>query len=357
MKNKMTFLQTVLFALSITLFFSCNKGNSQTPTPTPTPTPPDYSYFSKGADIGWLAQMEATGYIFYDENGVASDCLQLLKDRGMNSVRLRVWVNPSNSPTSGHCSKDETVAMAVRAKNLGMRVMINFHYSDSWADPGQQNKPAAWASHNLTQLKTDVYDHTFEVLTALKTAGVTPEWVQIGNEIPGGMLWPEGSTSGDNFVNLAQLLNAGYDATKAVDASIKVIVHIDKGHDNGRFRWFYDGISAQGAKFDVIGASYYPYWINQDYTQSIAALETNLNDMVTRYDKEVMVVEIGGDFTLVDNTKAMLTAVIDIVKNIPNKKGLGVHYWEPEGEKSWSGYQLNCWQSNGKPSLALDAFK
>jgi arabinogalactan endo-1,4-beta-galactosidase len=200
-----------------------------------------------------------------------------------------------------------------------------------------------------------VYKHTFDVLMALKSAGVTPEWVQIGNEIPGGMLWPEGSTT--NFSQLAQLLNKGYDATKAVNPAIKVIVHVDQGNNNARFRWFFDNAKANNVKYDVIGLSYYPYWIKSDYSTTILDLGNNLKDMVSRYGKEVMVVEVGGDYTLVQNTKDMLNAVIKAVKSIPNNQGLGVIYWEPEGEKSWSGYQLSAWQSGGKPSAALDAFK
>ena len=344
----------LLFVLTSSLLLSyCSSSQTSDPAPNPNPTP-TYS-FAKGADVGWLSQMEATGYRFYDADGTEKNCLQLLKDRGMNTIRLRVFVNPSNDRINGHCSKDETVAMAVRAKNLGMRVMINFHYSDTWADPGHQNKPAAWASHSFTTLLSDVYNHTFEVLTALKTAGVTPEWVQIGNEIPGGMLWPEGNST--NFGQLAQLLNKGYDATKAIDPKIKVVVHIDQGNNNSRFRWFFDNATTNNVRYDVIGLSYYPYWLNSNYTVTIADLQNNLNDMVTRYNKEVMVVEVGGDYTLVQNTKDMLTATINAVRNVPNQKGLGVIYWEPEGEKTWSGYQLNCWQSNGKPSLALDAFR
>ncbi|MFI1772005.1 glycosyl hydrolase 53 family protein [Thalassobellus citreus] len=311
--------------------------------------------FSKGGDVSWLPQMEATGYEFYDVDGTSKDCLQLLKDRGLNTIRLRVWVDPSDDKANGHCSPVETVVMAVRAQELGMRVMIDFHYSDSWADPGKQTKPAAWANHSFTELLDDVYNHTFDVLNALKTAGVTPEWVQIGNEIPSGMLWPEGRTS--NWSQLAQLLNKGYDATKAIDSSIKVIVHIDQGNDNGRFRYFFDNATSNNVKYDVIGLSYYPYWLGTDYTETIADLQYNLNDMVSRYGKEVMIVEVGGDYTLVQNTYNMLTAVIAAVKNVPNEKGLGVIYWEPQGAKSWSGYQLNAWQDNGRPSLALDAFK
>lgn len=345
-------LSVTLLLTAALSFTSCSNAQSATEQPLPTPTP---TAFAKGADTGWLPQMEATGYHFYDADGTQKDCLQLLKDRGINTIRLRVWVNPSADKTDGHCSKAETVAMAVRAKNLGMRIMIDFHYSDSWADPAKQNKPAAWVNHTFNQLLTDVYNHTYDVLTDLKNAGVTPEWVQIGNEIPGGMLWPEGSSS--NFSQLAQLLNKGYDATKTVNPSIKVIVHLDEGNNNTKFRWFFDNATANFVRYDVIGMSYYPYWLNSDYTASINNLAANLNDMVSRYGKEVMVVEVGGDFTLVQNTHDMLAAVINAVKSVPNNKGLGVIYWEPEGEKSWSGYQLNAWQSNGKPSPALDAFK
>lgn len=353
MKKIAVSFQSILIAIFTLLISSCIW--SQTSYASKSPETPSTFAFSKGGDVSWLPQMEATGYKFYDSDGTEKDCLQLLKDRGMNTIRLRVFVNPSNDRTNGHCSPAETVALAVRAKNMGMRIMIDFHYSDTWADPGHQTKPAAWASHSFTDLQNDVYNHTYDVLNALKIAGVTPEWVQIGNEIPGGMLWPEGSTS--NWNQLAQLLNKGYDATKAIDSTIKVIIHIDQGNSNSRFRWFFDNVKNNNVKYDVIGMSYYPYWLNSDYTVTIANLENNLKDMVVRYGKEVMVVEIGGDYTKVQNTYDMLSAVIAAVKKVPDNKGLGVIYWEPQGEKSWSGYQLNAWQSNGKPSPALDAFK
>jgi arabinogalactan endo-1,4-beta-galactosidase len=343
-------LLSILLLSFVGISASCKDKNK----PKPPAPPVAVDYLAKGGDVSWLPQMEATGFNFYESDGTETDCLVILKNKGMNTVRLRVFVNPSSHPQNGHCSKEETVAMAVRAKELGMRVMIDFHYSDTWADPGNQTKPAAWANCTFAALKDSVYQHTYDVLNALKNAGVTPEWVQIGNEIPGGMLWPEGSYT--NFGQLSALVNKGYDATKDIDSNIKVIVHIDKGNDNARFRWFFDLAVANGMKFDVIGASYYPYWLGSDYTATINDLETNLNDMVTRYDKDVMVVEVGGDYTLVQNTQDMLNQVISIVRGIPGQRGLGVIYWEPEGAKSWSNYQLNCWQNNGKPSMALDAF-
>jgi arabinogalactan endo-1,4-beta-galactosidase len=311
--------------------------------------------FAKGADVGWLPQMEATGYKFYDNNGKETDCLQLLKDLGMNSIRLRVWVNPSDDKASGHCSKEETIAMALRAQKMGFRIMINFHYSDSWADPAKQFKPKAWEKHSFAELLNDVYNHTFDVINALKVAGVTPEWVQVGNEIPGGMMWPEGST--DNWPQLGQLLNKGYDAVKAVDKNIKVIVHVDEGNNNAKFRKFFDNATAQKVKYDVIGLSYYPYWIKKDYSETIADLQFNLNDMAKRYNKEVMIVEVGGEDDKVQNTYELLTATIKAVKNVPDNKGIGVLYWEPQGARSWSHYALSAWQADGKPSPALNAFK
>ena len=311
--------------------------------------------FAKGADVSWLPQMEATGYRFYDTDGKEKDCLQLLKERGMNTIRLRVFVNPSQDKASGHCSKEETVAMALRAQKAKMRIMIDFHYSDTWADPAKQAKPAAWANLSFDALQNKVYEHTFNVLTALQKAGVTPEWVQVGNEIPGGMLWPDGSTN--NWAQLAQLLNKGYEATKAVNAKIKVIVHVDEGNNNEKFRWFFDKATEHQVKYDVIGLSYYPFWIKKDYSETIADLQKNLNDMASRYQKEVMVVEVGGVDEQVQNTKELLDATIKAVKAVPNHKGLGVLYWEPQGAKSWSGYGLSAWQQDGKPSPALDAFK
>jgi arabinogalactan endo-1,4-beta-galactosidase len=353
MKNITIQIRLVLMVITTVLIYSYSGAQTiETTEKVPISSKND---FSKGADVGWLPQMEATGYKFYDEDGSQKDCLQLLKDRGINTIRLRVWVYPSTNRVSGHCSPAETVTMAVRAKNMGMRIMIDFHYSDSWADPGKQTKPATWANHSFEELQNDVYNHTFDVLKALKRAGVNPEWVQVGNEIPSGLLWPEGNIS--NWSQLAQLLNKGYEATKAINPAIKVIVHIDNGNDNARFRLFFDKAKTNNVKYDVIGMSYYPYWIKSDYTVTIADLDNNLKDMASRYNKEVMVVEVGGDYTLVQNTKDMLVAVIAAVKAVPNNKGLGVIYWEPEGEKSWSRYQLNAWQSDGKPSPALDAFK
>ncbi|WP_232001503.1 glycoside hydrolase family 53 protein [Proteiniphilum saccharofermentans] len=312
--------------------------------------------FAKGADISWLPQMEAAGYIFYNDNGTPEDCFKILKDHGINSVRLRTWVNPSDDPHSGHCSKEETVSMAKRAKDWDMRVMINFHYSDSWADPGKQHKPKDWEGLDFDQLKEALYDYTYDVITALKEAGVTPEWVQLGNEIPTGMIYPEGHT--DNWPQLVQLINHGYEAVKAVSPTTKIILHVDQGNNNERFRWWFDNAEKYGAKYDIIGMSFYPWWLEgkPDYSEIIDDLGHNLNDMANRYNKEVMVVETGGEDTKPQNTYEMLRAVIRKVKEVPDGKGTGVFYWEPQGARSWSRYPLSAWGDNGRPTKAMDAF-
>ncbi|MCL6588916.1 MAG: glycosyl hydrolase 53 family protein [Firmicutes bacterium] len=315
-------------------------------------TPAHGADFAKGADVGWLQQMEAQGRKFYDDNGVEKDCLQILKEHGINSIRLRVWVNPSNDPYSGHCSKDEVVTMAKRAANMGFRIMIDFHYSDSWADPGKQYKPAAWASHGISQLKTDVYNHTTDVLNALKSNGVTPEWVQVGNETNDGMLWEDGRAS-KSMSNFTQLINSGYDAVKAVFSNAKVIVHISNGYDNSLFRWIFDGLKNNGGKYDVIAMSLYPTTSNWSSLNSQCL--SNMNDMVSRYGKEIIISEVGMDYTAASTCKSFLTDIINKTKSVSGGKGLGVFYWEPQCY-NWAGYNKGAWNTDGRPTVAMDAF-
>ena len=346
-------IYTYLSLIILILFVSCKKEDNKENTEELDNT----TSFAKGADISWLPQMEASGYIFYNTDGKPEDCFKILKDHGINSIRLRTFVNPSNDPQSGHCSKEETVAMAKRAKQWGMKVMINFHYSDSWADPSKQNKPKAWEDLDFTTLKKKLYDYTYSVISALKNEGVTPQWVQVGNEIPSGMLYPDGHI--DNWHQLVELLNMGYDAIKAASPNSLVILHVDQGNNNERFRWWFDNATKYGAKYDIIGMSYYPYWLEgkPDYTENIDDLAWNLKDMVSRYNKDVMVVEVGGEDHKAQNTYDMLTAVIESVRDVSNNRGLGVFYWEPQGARSWSGYALSAWGDNGKPTKALKAFK
>jgi arabinogalactan endo-1,4-beta-galactosidase len=333
-----------VFCISIQLI-CCKKSE----TPTPVTTPVSTSDFAKGADVSWLTEMEAAPKKFYNAAGSEQDLMTILKGVGMNTIRLRVWVNASG----GWNNKADVVAKAVRAKNAGMRVMIDFHYSDSWADPGKQTKPAAWASQDINGLKTSVANHTNDVLTAIKTAGVTPEWIQVGNEVNDGLLWPEGRAS-TNMANFAQLINAGYDAVKAVFPTAKVIVHVSNGWDNSLFRWLFDGLKNNGGKWDVIGMSLYPTTTNWSTlnTQCLA----NMNDMVARYSKEVMIVETGMSWDQPTVTNQFLVDIISKTKSVANNKGLGVLYWEPEAYNNWQGYTLGAFDNSGKPTSALNAF-
>ncbi|MEJ0001454.1 MAG: glycosyl hydrolase 53 family protein [Verrucomicrobiota bacterium] len=303
---------------------------------------------ARGADVGWLSEMEAAGTTFYDENGQPKDCLQILKDHGVNAIRLRVWVNPPK----GWCGKDDVVKMAKRAAAMGFRLLIDFHYSDTWADPQKQPKPAAWQKDTPAQLEQHVYDHTFEVLKALEAAGVRPEWVQVGNEITNGMLWPEGKTA--NWAELVRLVNRGYDAVKAVDPAIQVVVHLNNGQDNAMYRQWFDGAIKGGMKFDVIGMSLYPDRPNSGTLAVADACLANLRDMAARYGKGVMICEVGYFADEPQATKELLAKVIKGCEAIPDGRGLGVFYWEPESFTQH--YDRGAWQANGRPTLAIDAF-
>jgi arabinogalactan endo-1,4-beta-galactosidase len=293
--------------------------------------------------------MEAAGKKFYNSTGVEQECMSLLKSLGINTIRLRVWVNPSASWNN----KADVVAKAIRARNLGLRVMIDFHYSDTWADPGHQTKPAAWSSQDFALLKTSLYNHTTDILNELKSNGVTPEWVQVGNEANDGMLWPDGRAS-TNIANFTQLVNSGYDAVKSVFPSAKVIVHLSNGYDNSLFRWLFDGLTNNGGKWDVIGMSLYPT-VGNWLTLNSQALN-NMNDMVARYNKEVMVVEVGMSWDQPAACNAFLTDLIAKTKLVTGHKGLGVLYWEPEACNNWQGYTLGAFDNSGKPTAALNSF-
>jgi arabinogalactan endo-1,4-beta-galactosidase len=304
--------------------------------------------FAKGADVSWIDQEESGGYVFRDASGTQKDFFALLKGTGVNAVRLRVWVNPAG----GWCDSADVLYKAQRAAAQGMSIMIDFHYSDTWADPAHQTKPAAWANHSSTQLVNDVYSHTSGVLSFLKSKGISVTWVQVGNEINSGMLWPDGKTS--NFATLAQLINSGYDATKSVYPGAKVIVHLANGYDNSVFRWFFDNLKSSGGKWDVVGMSLYPSTSNwQSYNSQIAA---NMKDMVSRYGSDVVVSEVGMDWQQGAVAQSMLKDLIGKTQAV-GAHGLGVFYWEPDAYPGWQGYTLGAVNNQGQLTQALGAFQ
>lgn len=308
--------------------------------------------FIKGMDLSSLEAILDSGAVFYDEYGnPIQDVLSYLsQQKQVNYVRLRVWNDPTTSFDAGdYCNPQHTIEMAKRIKAAGMKLLIDFHYSDSWADPASQTKPAAWQNLSYPDLVRAVHDFTAGFLNDLNAVGAYPDMVQIGNEISGGMLWPDGYI--DNTAQLAELLNSAIRAVRETTPQgryTKIMIHLAEGGDQDRFRYFFDGITANGVTdFDVIGMSYYAYWHG-----SLQQLKDNMNNVVARYGKEVVVAETSYPFTYYDadstenqigkkdtdlaglpasvaNQRLMTEMTFNTVATVNNGKGLGVFYWEP----------------------------
>lgn len=320
--------------------------------PKPSPGPDNHSKvnFAKGADVSWVTQMERDGIKFYNSKGTEMECMALLKSLGMNTIRLRVWVNP----VDGWNGKADLLVKAKRAKALGMRLMIDFHYSDSWADPGKQNKPAAWVNLPFEELKGALVSHTIEILEALKGEGIYPEWVQVGNETSDGMLWPDGRAS-VNMKNYTELHNAGYRAVKEVFPEAKVILHIDRGDSGAHYNWLLDGMAVYAAQYDVIGMSLYPDPNNWQYVNEACLI--NMKELIAKYNKDVMICEVGMSWDKPEICKGFLIDLIDKALEKTDGRCLGVLYWEPQGFVNWSHYTKAAFDNGGRPTVALDAFK
>jgi len=348
--------------------------------------PPD---FIRGMDVSMLYEIEAHGGKFYD-NGVEKDALQILKDHGVNWIRLRIWNDPKdekgNPLGGGNCDYIKMTEIAKRAKALGMKVLIDFHYSDWWADPGKQNKPKEWANLKGSALTKAVSDFTYKVLKYMKDNKALPDMVQIGNEVNNGFLWPDGKLIGENvggFDEFIKLFNAGASAVRRIDKNIKVAIHLAEGGNNALFKWFFGNIMSRKNKldFDVIGVSYYPYWHG-----TLEELRTNLNDIAQWLGKEIAIFETAYPWTLQDadghpnifgpgmeeqgGYKATIQGqalairdIMEVVSQIPNNKGLGIFYWEgcwiPVKGAGWKTGEGNPWENqalfdfneNALPSL------
>lgn len=346
---------TLMFSITGT---SCSNDDAVTPEQEKKY---DMTGFAKGADVSWLTELESNGTLFYDANGKPQECMALLRDLGMNSIRLRVWVNPDG----GWCGKDDVVAKAWRAQKLGMRLMIDFHYSDTWADPGKQYVPAAWKDYTFEQMKQAVADHTRDVLTALKERNIDVEWVQVGNETSDGMLWNDADgadalavtgRASKNMANFAAYVNAGYDAVKAVYPDAKVIVHLDKGNKLSQYTWMFDGLKQHGAKWDVIGMSLYPDWITDKTWQQVSDdCLANMQTLSTKYGCNVILSEIGMVWNS-ENAAPFLKKMVDGCKALSICEG--VFYWEPETYGNLNGYDKGAFDDSGRPTVALqEAFK
>lgn len=348
---KLHFLLAVAIAAT-GLLAACGGNKAENKDNQEPSKPVKETGFARGADVSWVTELEATGHKFYtpDSPRVEKELMELLRDDcGVNSIRLRVWVNPESKWNS----IEDVVVKAKRAEDLGLRTMIDFHFSDTWADPGHQDMPKAWKDLPFDELCKAVANHVDETLKALKEAGVTPEWVQIGNETTPGMMLPVGSI--DNPAQLTALNNAGYDAVKAVFPEAKVIVHLDGGHDQARYDRMFDALEANGGRYDMICMSLYPYWASKDNDES-AWLEVadkcvaNINHLKEKYNKPIMLCEIGMHWDKGEECKAL-------IEHMMNADIEGVFYWEPEAPANYNGgYQLGCFD-NDAPTVALMAFK
>jgi arabinogalactan endo-1,4-beta-galactosidase len=280
-----------------------------------------------GADISFLPQLEARGLKFTD-NGQAGDAIDILKKHHFNYIRLRIFNNPAAdsgySPGKGFCDLPHTLALAKRVHQAGLKLLLDFHYSDTWADPQKQYKPAAWRDLHGATLAQAVHDYTRDVLLALQKQGTPPDMVQVGNEISHGMLWPDGNTqlpdSLARYATLAQLVKAGVRAVRETTPRTLVMLHIALGGETQLSNTWLDRMRAAGVEFDVIGQSYYPKWHG-----TLADLKANLTQLATRYPQDVVVVEYSEHKPEVN----------DIVFNLPGGKGRGTFIWEP----------LNTWEA------------
>ncbi len=335
----------------------------------------------RGADVSFVPQVENGGGV-YTEGGEEGDPLEILAAHGVNLIRLRLW----HTPVDGWCDLDHTLAMAQRAHDAGQSILLDFHYSDTWADPGQQNKPTAWAALPFATLVDSVHARTRDVMLAMIAQDTPPVMVQVGNEITPGMLWDDGRIGGvfntpDQWAKLSQLLDAAIDGTEdafSPDPRPLIMIHSDRGGDNGGCRWFFGNVIAQGVDFDIIGLSYYPWWHG-----TLDDLEANMDDLAVHFGKDMIVVETAYPWTLgwFDDThnpiglpehllpgypdtpagqQAFLDAVFAIVSDVPGDRGRGVVYWAPEWiispgfGSSWENLAL--FDETGEALPGLEAF-
>jgi len=326
--------------------------------------------WARGCDISWLSEMEGDSVPFRDERLEFRDCIELLRGMGMNAVRLRVWVNHS----TGWSNKEDVVAVAKRAAKAGQRIMIDIHYSDFFADPSHQTIPAAWQNYDYETMLEAVREHTLDVLYALKEEGVKPEWVQIGNETPNGMLWPMGRVSeptptlpkgkeiDEAWDRYAGFTAMGYKAAKEAFDDITVIVHIDNAYM--RRDWFWTNMADHGGKWDMIGLSHYPMmsaWNGGKTWQEMNELaEENIRHLIREWHCPVMIAEIG---TFANDPTSKEVMADFVARATAIDSCAGIFYWEPEvygGWRpaeyiplGWGSYDMGAFTPDGHPSEVL----
>ena len=313
--------------------------------------------FVKGMDLSTLLELERCGAKYYD-NGEERDLLAIMKSYDVDTIRIRLWNDPwsetGESYGAGENDLKTSLEIATRVTAAGFGVLLNFHYSDFWADPGKQIKPKAWADYGVKELEQAVYDYTLESMQTFLDAGVNITMVQVGNELSNGLLWPEGKVP--NYDNIATFVNAGIRAVRKADAAIPVMIHLDNGGNNALYREWFDNFTKRGEDFEIIGLSYYPFWHG-----SLQMLNDNMNDIAERYGKDLVIAEVSMGYTMEDYknyeklsdeerkgyaTRPALVEKIEYpmtkqgqydfmedflnrISHIKGGKGKGFFYWEP----------------------------
>lgn len=312
--------------------------------------------FWLGADISATTMDEARGRFTKNAKGEQVETTKLMQDLGMNAIRLRVWVNPEK----GFCNPDDVLVMAKRARDLGMPVMIDFHYSDWWADPGKQNIPAAWKNLDYEGMKKAVAEHTRNTLIPIRDAGVDVKWVQVGNETTNGMLWDMGRAQ-KNPEQYAGLFKAGAAAVREVLPDTKIIVHLDNGFDRELYDWNLGILRDNGAEWDMVGMSLYPKYAVEwsklpDEATAINRTIENIKHVKEKFGTDVMIVEVGAPALEAEEGKKTIAAIIKGAAEDTDGICKGVWYWAPEcNSGDLDGYTLGAFL-NDKPTVIMDAF-
>lgn len=315
----------------------------------------DYEDFGFGADISWLSQQESWGTYYNNRAGKRTDLMKILKeDFGLNALRFRVWVNPSG----GWSGKQDVINLCKRAHALGFKIMISFHYSDTWADSSNQTIPGQWTDHSVSALEQKVYEHTKDVLSGLKAAGIIPVWVSLGNETKYGMLYDVGRTkTTEGYQNFVRFINAGAKAVEEISPDIIKIIHLPNGHDESTARNMFTNLDKYGANYDAIGLSAYPRWSHLDITtdaqitSTINKYMTTFKNLKAKFKKPVIVMETGH---YVDQPYDANRFLSEFMKALVKDGELGCFYWEPEAS---SGYNLGAWDGNThQATIAMDAY-
>jgi arabinogalactan endo-1,4-beta-galactosidase len=333
----------------------------------------DAPAFYIGGDISALPDLEKHGAIYLDD-GKPGDAITIFHNHGCNLFRVRLFVDPIHDlDKAGGATQDLPMVLALskRIKNCGAKLSLDFHYSDTWADPAKQFKPAEWNTLSFDGLKQKVTDYTITTLQAMQSNGTSPDIVEVGNETTNGMLWPDGKLGGKTaeekehqWSNYADLLKAGIAGVRRQLPGAKILIHIDGGGKAGVPTWFFNQLRKYNPDFDIIGLSFYPNW-----NDSLDGLKKNLAGLAT-FDKDILIVETAYPYKSSKQTpqtnwpmtpagqEQFLNDLVATIKTIPNHHGLGFVWWFPEAQalphhKVWEGGALGWFDHQGTLLPAL----